>query len=119
LNEFARRLSAAFASGLALALPVAEMGDAKAQCLVSGLYLNGLGTQIDSQAAVGWLRKAGEQGCALAWHNLSNLYLVGGVGIEINKEEALVCRQRAIQHGFDVRVELPKSWTKCYEDLFR
>ena len=108
-----------YGKALELALPLAEKGDATAQCMVGGLSHTGLGGKIDIPAAIGWLQKAGEQGCGLAWHNLSTLYLTGGDRIEANKDEALRCRQRAIENGFDFNVEFPESWTSCYEELFR
>lgn len=94
-------------------------GDVKAQCLVGGLYQSGLGGEVDIQAALKWLHKAGEQGCGLAWHNLSTLYLTGGEGLEPNAERARDCQRRAIENGFDFSVEFPESWTNCYQTLLR
>ena len=108
-----------YGKALELALPLAEKGEARAQCLVGGLYQTGLGGAMNISAAIGWLQKAGEQGCGLAWHNLSTIYLTGGEGLNPNKEEALRCRKRAIENGFDFSVEFPASFTGCYEDLIK
>ena len=108
-----------YAGAFALALPMAEGGVAMAQCMVGGLYQTGLGGESDALAAERWLRKAGEQGCGLAWHNLSTLYLTGGDGVEPNRDEARRCRRKAIENGFDLSAEFPESWSKCYEDLLR
>ena len=108
-----------YAHALELALPAAHKGEAIAQCLLGGLYLNGLGVKIDSQVAVGWLEQAGEQGCGPAWHNLSILYLTGGDGIEPDQEAALRYRQRAIENGFDFVGQFSRAWTSCYEELLR
>lgn len=118
LNEALACLEAGnYAKACELALPLAEQGVAVAQCMVGGLYQTGLGIEADSLSAEKWLRAAGEQGCGLAWHNLWNLYMVGGSGIAPNKTEALQCRKKAIETGFDLEVEFPHLWTKCYEDL--
>ena len=106
-----------YAQAFELALPLAEQGITEAQCMVGGFYQTGLGGEMNHLAAEMWLRKAGEQGCGLAWHNLSTLYLTGGEGFEPNKDEALSCRRKAIENGFDLSVEFPASWSKCYEEL--
>ena len=85
-----------------LALPFAEQGITVAQCLVGAFYQTGLGDEVNGHAAETWLRKAGEGGCALAWHNLSTLYLVGVPGFGMNREEALECRRKAAENGFDL-----------------
>ena len=91
-----------YAKAFALALPFAEQGITIAQCLVGGFYQTGLGGEMNGLAAEEWLRKAGEGGCALAWHNLSTLYLVGASGIEMNRDEAMECRRKAYENGFDL-----------------
>ena len=111
--------SGEYARAFELALPFAEQGITIAQCMVGGFYQTGLGGEVNGLAAEKWLRQAGEQGCGLAWHNLSTLYLTGGDGVEPNKAEALKCRRRAIENGFDLSAEFPESWGKCYEDLLR
>ena len=106
-----------FRRALGLALPFAMRGDVKAQCLVGGLYQRGLGGELDIQAALNWLHQAGEQGCGLAWLNLSTLYLTGSEGIEPSPERATEYRRRAIENGFDFAAEFPESWTNCYQSL--
>jgi TPR repeat protein len=87
-----------------LALPFAKQGITVAQCLVGVCYQIGAGGEVNGRAAETWLRKAGEGGCALAWHNLSTLYLVGAPGFKMNREEAMECRRKAVENGFDLIV---------------
>jgi len=91
-----------YSEAFQLALPFAEQGVTIAQCLVGVFYQTGMGGKVNGHAAETWLRKAGEGGCALAWHNLSTLYLVGAPGFEMNREEALECRRKAAENGFDL-----------------
>jgi hypothetical protein len=91
-----------YARAFELALPFAEHGLTIAQCLVGGFYLTGLGGERNGLAAENWLRQAGEGGCALAWHNLSTLYVVGAPDVEVNRDKAMECRRKAYENGFDL-----------------
>ncbi len=103
LNEaLACRENGDYARAFELALPFAEQGITIAQCLVGGFYQTGLGGELNGFAAEKWLRKAGEGGCGAAWHNLSTLYFVGAPDVEMNREEAMECRRKAYENGFDV-----------------
>lgn len=59
---------------LDVALLLAQMGDADAQCFCGKLYLAGDGTEKDLDKGVEWLTKAGEQGNEKAEHILGSLY---------------------------------------------
>ncbi|MDX1814605.1 MAG: tetratricopeptide repeat protein [Thermodesulfobacteriota bacterium] len=57
--------------------PLAEEGDAHAQCILAAMYFNGQGFPQDYTAAAKWFQRAAEQGYAEAQHNLALLYKVG------------------------------------------
>lgn len=62
------------AYALKLALLLAELGDAEAQCFCGKLYLTGKGTEKDPDKAVEWLTKSAEQGYEDAEYTLGDLY---------------------------------------------
>jgi TPR repeat protein len=55
-------------------LPLAERGDARAQCNLGVMYDNGLGVPKDYKEASKWFRLAAEQGDPYAQHNLGGMY---------------------------------------------
>jgi len=57
--------------------PLAEQGDAHAQCTLASMYFSGQGFPQDFTEAAKWFRRAAEQGHAEAQHNLGLLYKVG------------------------------------------
>ena len=61
--------------------PLAERGDAEAQCALGFLYLNGQGVPPDAAEAGRWYQLAADQGHALAQGNLGAMYALGG-GVE-------------------------------------
>lgn len=66
-----------YAEALAELSPLAEQGDARAQCTLGYMYKNGLGMPHDYQEALKWYRKAAEQGDAKAQNNLGLMYARG------------------------------------------
>ncbi|MGA6993754.1 MAG: tetratricopeptide repeat protein [Candidatus Deferrimicrobiaceae bacterium] len=60
--------------------PLAEQGDAHAQCILATMYFNGQGFPQDYTGAAKWFRRAAGQGHAEAQHNLGLLYKVGRGG---------------------------------------
>ncbi len=57
--------------------PLAESGDADAQCKVGFLYLNGQGVPLDYTEADKWLRQSAQQGYAEAQFHLAMNYDLG------------------------------------------
>jgi TPR repeat protein len=51
-----------FATAFQILRPLAEQGDARAQCAVGLMYLLGQGVPHDDAQAVAWYRKAADQG---------------------------------------------------------
>lgn len=86
--------------------PLAEEGNAEAQCIIANMYHLGLGIEINLPEALQWYRKSSQQGYGIASNNLATLYLLGGNGISQNKNEADRYFQKAREQGF---LEAPSS----------
>ena len=93
---------------LNLLVPLAEKGNAQAQCHIASMYHLGLGVEADGLKAVDWYLKAAEQKSTtenisgLAYHNLATLYVTGMPGIAADKELALLYRREAEILGVDL-----------------
>ena len=90
-----------------LLLPLAEQGDAQAQCIVSSLYWLGQGIEANFEESIKWLRKSAEQNHALACNTLACMYTAGGPGLTPDQEEATKWYRRAYENGFDM---YPQEW---------
>ena len=86
-------------SALALARPLADAGDARAQSLVGQLYYRGRGVNRDDYQAANWFRRAAEQGEAAAQLYLGNMY-AEGQGVPQDSAEAATWYRRAADQGF-------------------
>jgi hypothetical protein len=73
-GEYVAADRADFASSLAVWLPSAKQGDAKAQAYVGRIYADGLGQSPDYAQAAAWYQKAADQGYAQAMIDLGQLY---------------------------------------------
>lgn len=73
-GEYVAADRATFASSLAVWLPSAERGDAKAQAYVGRLYADSLDRAPDHAQAAAWYQKAADQGYAPAMIDLGQLY---------------------------------------------
>jgi len=73
-GEYVAADRADFASSLAVWLPSAQGGDAKAQAYVGRIYADGLGRAPDYAQAAAWYQKASDQGYAQAMIDLGQLY---------------------------------------------
>jgi hypothetical protein len=80
--------------------PLAEAGNAEAQCIIANMYHLGLGVEMNLPEAIKWYLKSSQQGSGIASHNLGILYLSGGKGILPNKNEAERYFQKAREQGF-------------------
>ena len=78
----------------------AEAGDPKAQFLLGGLYLTGVGVPPDAAEAVAWYRRAAEQGHARAQYNIGAMYAEAeGRGVPPDAAEAVAWYRRAAEQG--------------------
>ena len=66
-----------FSRAMQLLKPLAESENADAQYRVAIMYQNGLGVVPHPDAAYQWMRRAAEQGHALAQHGLGFMYMEG------------------------------------------
>lgn len=80
--------------------PIAEQGDAEAQCLIGNMYHLGLGVERDILEAVKWYKKSAKQGYGVASNNLAGIFMVGDKGVAIAQVEAEKWNQKARKQGF-------------------
>jgi hypothetical protein len=73
---------------------------AEGQDSVGYFYSAGLGVAKNDGEAVVWMRKAAEQGMAIAENNLAVMY-ESGRGVTEDPAQALMWHQRAERHGFE------------------
>jgi TPR repeat protein len=98
-----------FAKALELLKPLAEEGDAEAQCIIANIYHLGLGTNQDGSQAIRWYRKSAEQGYAVAANNLAGIYLTGDCNVDIDREEAARLYSLSSELGFQGVIPNPAT----------
>jgi TPR repeat protein len=81
--------------------PLAQAGDAEAQCLIANQYHMGLGIKQNLLQAVQWYEKSASLGYAVAMNNLAGLRLTGYDNVPPNSVEAHQLFQRAMELGFE------------------
>jgi hypothetical protein len=79
---------------------LASRGDARAQCNLGVMYLNGHGVAKDAVEAVRWLRAAAQQGNTIAQSNLGALY-AKGLGVARDMKRAQMWFSIAADRGDD------------------
>jgi TPR repeat protein len=84
----------------AMILPIAEAGEAEAQCLIANLYQVGWGVNHNINLAIEWYEKSANQGYGVASNNLSEIFFVGEDGGTVDLEKAMFWRLKAIEQGF-------------------
>lgn len=84
--------------------PLAEQGDAGAQCRLGFMYYFGTGVPRDYMEAVKWFRLAAEQGDVDAQGTLGEMYYFGQ-GVTQNYTEALKWCRLAAEQG--------DAWAQC------
>ena len=85
-----------YGEALRLLKPIAQAGNAEAQCIIGNLYQLGLGMIQDSSEATKWCQKASDQGYGLASNNLAGIALTEGDSVEAERLFSLARKQ-----GFD------------------
>lgn len=94
-------------NAMKILFPLADNGNAIAQCNVAILFFAGLGAEVDCVQAVKWYRKAAEQNIVsgnisgLAYHNLSAIFAHGAPGVSADPELAALYLKRAAALGVD------------------
>ena len=79
-------------------LPVAEGGNAEAQCIIGLLYQMGLGVEVDTDQSVYWYERSAEQGYAVANNNLAGILAIRGQHKESERRYRL-SREQGFLHG--------------------
>ena len=54
--------------------PLAEQGNAEAQCIIGNMYHLGLGLERSIAEAINWYTKSADQGYGVASNNLAGIY---------------------------------------------
>lgn len=80
--------------------PIAERGDAEAQCIVANMYHLGLGLEKNVLEAVRWYQKSAIQDYGVASNNLGGIFAIGDRDIAIDRTEAEKWYQKAKNQGF-------------------
>lgn len=89
-----------YTNAFKLLKPIAERGDAEAQCIIANMYHLGLGLERDVLEAVEWYKKSAKQGYSLASNNLAGVFAIGDRGIAISRSEAKKWELKAKEQGF-------------------
>ncbi|MES1181129.1 MAG: tetratricopeptide repeat protein, partial [Verrucomicrobiota bacterium] len=76
----------------------ADMGSARAMCLLGLDYADGVGTKKDAVEAVKWLRKSAEEGWPSAQHDLAMCYAMGNVPNK-TASDAIIWYRKAAEQG--------------------
>ncbi|MBE9189992.1 sel1 repeat family protein [Gloeocapsopsis crepidinum LEGE 06123] len=80
--------------------PIADRGNAEAQCIIANMYHLGLGLDCDISEAVKWYKKSANQGYGLAANNLGCIFMMGAPDIDASQAEAEKWYQKARRQGF-------------------
>ena len=89
-----------YAEAFKLLKPIAEEGNAEAQCIIGSMYDLGLGLESNALEAVKWYERSAEQGYGVASNNLGTIFYSGREGIPINQVESKKWYQKAREQGF-------------------
>ncbi len=89
-----------YTNAFRLLKPIADLGDAEAQCIVANMYHLGLGLERNVLEAVRWYQKSAIQGYGVASNNLGGIFAIGDRDIAIDRIEAEKWYQKAKNQGF-------------------
>lgn len=89
-----------YTNAFELLKPLADQGDAEAQCIIGNMYELGLGLESNVLEAVEWYRKSALQGYGVASNNLGTIFNSGHEGIPIDQAESNKWYQKAREQGF-------------------
>jgi TPR repeat protein len=69
-----------YSETLALLKPLAEQGNAEAQCIIGNLYHLGLGIDQNIKEAIKWYLKSAQQGYPIAINNFKTICIMENIG---------------------------------------
>lgn len=104
-----------FSRAFTLLSPLAQAGNAKAQCYIASMYQCGFGVPVDGSKAINWYRLAAEQQetkervSATAYNNLGTIYSTGMLNMPANMSLAKEYWRKAAELGFEM---IPPEWYK-------
>lgn len=78
----------------------AELGDGEAARNLGHLYRQGLGVEADGHIAAAWYQVAADGGVISAEYNLGMLYLRGGPGLKVDREQGMARLGKAAAAGY-------------------
>ena len=79
--------------------PIADQGDAEAQCIIANMYHLGLGVERSIAEAIEWYTKSAAQDYGVASNNLAGIYTAGD-GVAVDIELANKWYRKAKEQGF-------------------
>jgi TPR repeat protein len=79
--------------------PLADAGNAEAQCRLGILYAEGVGVRPNDALAASWLRRAADQGHGEAQYHLGRMYLAGR-GVPDDRRGAIARLTKAAAAGY-------------------
>ena len=88
-----------FAAAAQIWFPLAQKGNAEAQCDIGLLFLDGLGTTQNYEVAMKWFKQSADQGYSKAQFLLGTIYEQGR-GVAQDKKEAARWYRTAADQGF-------------------
>jgi len=81
--------------------PIADKGDAQAQCIIGNMYQLGLGLERDISKAIEWYKKSAKKGYGVASNNLGEILRVGEKDvIPVDSKEGDKWIRKAREQGF-------------------
>ena len=89
-----------YTEALNLLQPLANHGNAEAQCIIGNIYHLGLGVEKNGSEALKWYLKSAKQGDPIASNNLAGIYLMGDCGVIPNQEQAIEWYKLSQEKGF-------------------
>jgi TPR repeat protein len=91
-----------YSSAMDILLPLAEVGNAEAQCVIGNMYHMGLGVEVNADEAIKWYQQSSELGYGVASSNLAGILLSAVYGYDAStKEKADQLFRKAREQGFE------------------
>ncbi|MFB2971687.1 tetratricopeptide repeat protein [Aerosakkonema sp. BLCC-F183] len=103
MSDLEKALAAFYSQDYTIALsllqPLADEGNAEAQCAIANIYHLGLGVEKNILEAIEWYVKSSARGYGVASNNLGGIYLTGDEGVTADRTEADKWFQKARDQG--------------------
>jgi TPR repeat protein len=89
-----------YVRAFATLMPIAESGEAEAQCLIANMYQGGYGVEKNTKLSIQWYEKSANQGYGVASNNLGEIFFAGEDSISPDREKAIFWYKKAEEQGF-------------------